>query len=527
MARRSRVERDDLELEALDPVTGQGLSEQDLRASTLVAARGQRADTRRAHRLRRLRLVLVVLSVACAVEATYLATTVRTTRAIERTWREVMAVDVARAEADREILETLRVFGDDDSADALLIGLGAAARGDYRRAEESLERRRIPDRRVSALRDRMIEALRFRQLQMSPGRRRLGDTPLVVVERELATQLRRWGLEPTVVPEPRLPAAEQALERVRRYADVETGTTLVLHEGGGLTTVDLDAGTVKRRAVPVPIDDLFALGRDTVVAVGPNGTIAYGLDGERDPSPRWERPGAFAVGPDGQGGIWLEERGRLLSVDAGGAAGPQAFPVPAGRTPVGSTARGVILLSSAARGQRVELWVPETGARTLLAEQATRFIGVGPTTVLLEAPLAPEEANRRTDTTRFADATRLLADTGATVRLIDLPAPIGASAERPAVETRPGATDVAVAVGPLAGRIATVLRIGASTITPVNGPRTSIGPGTLTWSPAGDYLFWVTPDGRLALHDPATRRSQVVRAPVGGVSTLVAFAAPQ
>jgi hypothetical protein len=297
-------------------------------------------------------------------------------------------------------------------------------------------------------------------------------------------------------------------------------------QGHTLLTVDLEADTISRRSIPVQVDRVLAVGPTTVVVVGGNGTVAYGLDGERDPAPRWERPGAFAFATPNDEGLWLVEGPTVLRLDPEGRAVAGPFTLPPATAVAGAMEGGLVLEPAGPPATRtIQLWEPATGARTTLATNIGRFVGASRGFALVEGPLSLAEAARSSGAGRFGDVLRIVDRSGATVRVLGLPASVGVAAQRP------DERELAVAVGPLAGRLASVFRIGLqdedALLAPVTGPRAKIGRGSLVWSRSGASLFWVTPDGRLAVHDRAARRSAIVRAPVQGVDQIVAFDAPQ
>lgn len=513
--RRSRVGPDDHELHALDPVTGEEIA--TAAASVVVRTRPR---SRRSRRLRIVSVSCAVLAVACAGEAAYFAMTARAVSGLERTWRRAMAVDEARATADGRIISTLESFGDVESIDHFLIAIGSETSAALAELEGDLRRRRILDRRVSELRDQMAEALRFRQLQMSSARRRLGDRPIVTAEAALRRHMRRWGLAPTDVPPARLRSVGQALTRLERFTDEPTGTVIAALRIGELLTIDVDAGTVRSQPVAGPVGFLLGVGDDTVVVTGKHGISAYHLYAPPGAPPRWSRRGVAAHPLADADGLWVDEGGRILRLRPDGEVVDGPFVVPRDTIVVAAMRGGLVLSTfSETREDVVELWDPVSGSRTTLATSVRRFIGAGPTIAVVESPRTPAELERDRRATPVA---RIVDPSGKPLDRVDFPSDVALMAQRP------GSDEVAVAVGPLAGRIASLFRIApGAAVVGLQRPRAVVTPGSLAWAPSGDALFWLTPDGALALHHVAMRRSQPLRSSLRDVEQIVALEARQ
>lgn len=511
--RGARVDPDDHELEALDPRTGQPIAP----PSPVDEGTGSVVGHRR--RLRRIRTALVVLAIASAGGAAYFAITIRTLRTVEETWRQAMAVDEARADADRRVLTVLESYDDLESADRFLIAVGSETSGRLATAERRLDDLRIADPRLSALRDQMIEALRFRQLQMGAGRRRLGDTPLVEVEATLARQLGRWDLAPTEPARPRLAAADDTFARLARFADDPTGAVVVGVRRGALVVIDVDAGEVTTRPLSSPVDRLVTAGPRTILVTGKDGITAYHLAG-KGVEPAWTRRGVSAFATADGTGAWVHEGPHIARVQPDGTVAEGPYTTPAGAVPVAATGDGIVLSTSTRGGATVELWHPARGDRQPLAGAVHRLIGAGPGLVVVEATATAAERQPETDDD---DRVVRVIDAAATVLgVLHFPTEVGAVAQRP------GQQELVMSVGPLAGRVASVFRFTATgTVTALQHPRVSIQPGALAWSPDGAVVFWLTPDGRIALHRLASRQSQPLRAPVEGLEQIVVVAPPQ
>ncbi len=516
MKRRRVVEEDDLE--ALDPTTGDALAvEASAPPSRPVTGdRASWATYRR--RLRRARIVFVLLSFTSAGFAAYTGWSIATLRRIERTWRTAMAVDVIRSQTDNTIFNVLGEYDlIDDKVDAHLVGIGSAAASELAKAETALGRESTPDRRTALLRDLMIDALEFRQRQMSPQRRQLGNTPLTFADDVLAMELRRWRLDPVPVDPAPFPAATDAVARLRRFADDPTSTVLVAlaDDGLSLLTIDVDASTSTRRAIPVAADRLLAVAPDIVVALRSNGISAYALGSPSTEGPLWERPAAMAYAVPGDDHLWIREGTDVLRLRGDGSSVAGPFPLPPGLEPVEAVGDGLVLQSlSTTENHAVDLWLPDAGRRIRLASGVRRVVGAGHSVVVVERARSLEESRL---TGEFGDVVEVISDRGRVIETIEFNVPFGFAVQRP------GGIEVAASGGPLAGNIATVFRFTIPGFLAPNGPRALIEPGAVAWSTDGDFLFWSRPDKGLAIHDPARRRQQTLRFSSGPVTAIVTF----
>lgn len=512
--RRRLVEEDDLE--ALDPTTGAALVETTPPPPSLPVDWASWTTYRR--RLRRARTVFILLSFVSAGFAAYTGWSIATLRRLERTWRTAIAIDVVRAETDNAIFNVLGEFDVlDDKADAHLIGVGTAAASELAKAESALSREFTPDRRTALLRDVMVDALEFRQRQMSPQRRQLGNTPLTLAEDVLAMELERWRLKPIQVDPATLPAAVDAVARLKRFADDPTSTVLVALAADGLSlvTLDIDASTSTRRALPVAADRILAVAPNVIVAIGPNGVSAYSLGSASTAGPLWERPGATAFGVPGDDQLWVRQGSEVLRLRGSGDSVAGPFALPPNTEPVEAMGDGLVLQSSAVPGKRdVVLWLPATGEQMPLARGARRVVGAGRSVVVVERARSLEEARLSGE---FDDIVEVLSDKGRAIETIAFNIPLGFAVQRP------GGIEIAASGGPLAGNIATVFRFTIPGFLAPNGPRALIEQGALAWSPDGESLFWSRPDKGLAIHQPARRRQQSLRVFTGPVRSIVTF----
>lgn len=511
---------DPRDLEVLDPVTGEAVPVDRPPAASVPRGRGW-------HR-RRLALGLALASVACAGAAVWFGAIVWSLRTTEHVWAEAMALDRAREQADRAVYDGLDAVGspsDDPAARDAIRAIGEETSERLAPLEARLRQQRIADDRVSALRDLMLEALRFRRFQLSADRRLLGDTPLRRVETELDVQLDRFGLERSASPLPVLRSVEPSLAALRRFTDEATATLLVTWTRGSrggsdrdLLYIDVDASTITRRSLARAPEHLAAT--DGLVLVDDGRSItAYPLD-PKAPAP-WSRPRQLGppdardwiAGRPGSGvALWSWEPGGIVPIDAAGRAG-SAVPVGSPRTAsgepralLGDTEAG--LLIDDPDGLRVIDRASGAVVRSIDAEG--RFAGATRGFVAFHLPGRPV-----LEIHRLADGTST-----------DLPLPrtdAGMIVQAPDDET------FAFAAGPLAGNIASVLRLEVLPrgwgLFGIDGPRATVRPGTVIWSPSGDHVFWATPEGQLAVAEDGATRAAQLRAPIDGAQELVAFPA--
>ena len=504
------------ELEALDPLSGESLSASASASWRSSGSSDERGARDRARRRRRLSRVAAVLALACAAAAGYFALAIAQLRGVERTWRTAMALDAARADGDGQVRDAFAAVapgGGDDGLLEPLGAIGAEVSNGLRRHERALADRRIIDAKVSDLRDSMVAALEFRRFQLSPTRNRIGDTPLQQVEAEISTQLDRWGLDRAQVAEPRLASLSPALTRIRRFADVETGAVLFALDGTRLHTVDVDRSTSQHRDLPAPAD-----------LVPTKGGVAVVRDGRLEVYPPDPAAAAVAVidggvlqavaAGDRSGDLWVVHGTstslRRYHVDgaASGWAG-EPIPLPTGHNVVGSTFDHLVLES--ASGALV-LWSPTTRREvSTLATGRARFLDARGSLVLFQGPL-PHSPNSSDFLHRYDVATDRR-------DLIGLPRTDAASAAL-------GPDGVAaVAAGPLAGRLGSILFLPADGTAlsggSSSGPRAAVGADAVAWAGDGESLFWLTPDGRIAIAfgaGPPTR--QLLRTGLIGVDRL-------
>ena len=505
------------ELEALDPRTGESLSASDDPASPgAETRRSDRGVDARATRLRRLALLSALLAVGCASAAGYFALSIAQLRAVERTWREAMALDAARSDADRQVRQQhadATSGADDEALLAPLGAIGTEVASGLRRYERALADRRILDSKVSDLRDAMVEALEFRRFQLSPTRDRIGDTPLRRVEAGISGQLDRWGLAPSRAEQPELDALGPALATLRRYADVETGAVLFALDGTTLHTIDVDDSTRREREVPFPGE---AIGVSSGVAVLGEGRLAVYAAARPDAEPVAavdDVHDAVAAG-DGSGDLWVVARGgtTVRRYRIGGAAPGWAtdpLTLPPGRVVTGSTFDHLVLATPEGG---LELWSPSSPfEQTMLAPRDARFLAAEGALVLFQGPL-PYNSNGGSNFLHRVDARTGRRD------LIGLPRTDAAAASL----SRSGVA--AVSAGPLAGRLGSLLFLApdSTALTGAGaGPRASVEAGTIVWAGDGDTVFWLTPDGAIAIaHGDRPIARQVLRTELDGLDRL-------
>jgi hypothetical protein len=458
--------------------------------------------------------------------AGYFGRSISDLRGVDRTWREAMAVDRARDVADRTF-QAMSSGRDDEVVRRALGEVGAEEARRLQAAERSLHRRHILDPKVSDLRDEMAKALRFRRFQMGPDRVRIGDTPLVRVDGMLEDRLERWDLEPTSVPEATLTSFDHAMAPLRRYSSRRTGTTLAAATGQGqileVAVDDSRTSTLRTPAEGAGVQGLYAV----------EGGIAV-FDGKglvlRTPATRSMAVelavllgGSVVPGGSGPDGtvLWVVLGPRQapstvtrVLVPATGdppAAGP--VPVPTGRTVAGAN-RTSLFLASGLGGGRLERWDPSTGDLAELAPRGSRFLAASDRLVLWQGPLDFSD----TGNGGFLHVLHL--DTGAH-ELVGIPRTDAASAA-----ISPDGRTIAVAAGPLAGRLGSVLllEVGTTGLTGTPGPRVAVDGPALAWSLDSRTLFWRTPDGELAvLHQDGEPRTEVLRTGLHDVTAVVAI----
>jgi hypothetical protein len=534
VARRSSSRDDaaaDLDLVALDPVTGAALATSDGDADVA------HHRTARGRSRRRVAVLLAGLSLASGLAAGWFGLSIRDLRSIERTWRTAMALAAARQRADTSIHAVTR--RDPDAARRPLGAVGDVESASYLRFERSLDERRVLDPKVSALRDEMVKALRFRRFQMTPERVRIGDTPLLRVDGELAHQLGRWNLGKTVVPPPVPDPFQQAVARLRDFSSEPTGgaTLAAVTEAGRILTIDVDHSTVQRSPAGDHADPALPDERTTSLVPVPGGVAGMvgdtftvlrpGEDGVARPVVRRRLLPHVRVLPAGQdrdgAAFWFVpppgecclERVDFHAADAalvdGGTIAGQP---PDGLVVVGAT-RDELILTTDAGGGRLDRWNPVTGAITPLAPTGARFLAANDDLVVWQGPLEPSD----TGNGGFLHVLHL---TSGERDLVAIPHTDAASAA-----ISPDGQTIAVAAGPLAGRLGSVLLLHAGTTALVGtaGPRVAVDGPAMSWSPDSHSLFWRTPDGELAvLHGTGQPRAELLRTGLEPVTAVVAFA---
>lgn len=477
------------------------------------AARRRVATPRspRSRRLHRTSALLLALSLVTAAGAAYLGLTVTTFRRLDRAWASAMAVDRARAAGDREVAALVELGpaatgGDRAAARAALGRIGDDAADRLRRIEDGLRGRWIVDDRTDAVRDGMVEALRFRRLQMSPERRVLGDRPLERVERQLVVQRSRFRVAAATAPVPVLTSVRRAVVALRRFVDRPTGTTLVaLATGRRLVTIDVDASRVQERLLDVEPATLLAA-NDVVIVVGGGAVTAIAPD--RDGRSRWTVPGVEAV--VALGGfdpvVWVRDAaGTVRAVGRYGALGAEV-PMPA-LAPTDALLADTDLGLLVRRGGEFVIHDRATGLVVRSLGVGGRFAGASPGFVAIESADEPARRIHRLSDGSVVDLQLELPDAGPIVQ-----APRGA--------------ELAYAGGRAAAD--RVLRLSvpddpqAWSLLSLDRPQAATGAATVAWSPDGAFLFWLTPDGRIGFADDADVTA-LLRAPVQGLRQIVAI----
>lgn len=499
--RRAGAEPNDLEV--LDPVTGEPLTAVGGRDGDRRRRPERPAGTgRKSGWLRTLAALLVLAAAASASGALYFGFTISSLRSIDRTWAEAMALDRARKAADVAVLEQHRSFdaSDRDGTRRAAIGrIGEETAAGLRRHEDRLRARWIVDDRVDALRDAMAEALRFRRFQLSPDRTLLGDTPLQRVEELLEAQLARFDLERSTSPVPTLRSAVDAVAALRRFADVRTGTVLAAVDERRLVTVDIDASTIETRLLTAPPTAVVRAAGLAVLLDESGLVTAYPLDPAEPPA--WTVEASALVTSATGRDVWVQQGSDALAVDEGGSTST-ATPLPAGSTLLAETELGLLVQA----GEELRIVAVASGAPLRTVATTGRFAGASAGYVAVQTPGRPTLAIHR------------LAD--GVVTGIDLPrTDAGHIVQAPQDEV------FAFAAGPLAGNIASILRLelrgNGWHLVGLDGPRGTVEEGGLVWSPSGETLFWLTPEGRVAYaggDEPA-----LLRTTLDGLDRVVAF----
>lgn len=452
-------------------------------------------------RLRRTAVVLATLSVLSAAGAGYAGSTVAALRRVERVWQTALALDRQRAAVEEQVVRRLRSYGDDDGA--AIEPVRRLGRDEARRLEgleAQLRADGILDPGLSDLRDDMVKAVRLRRSALAASRAEPERPELPPLATRLEAHLARWRLadrEPVVAP---LAEAHRTLQRLSRFADELTGTVLVGRTGSELVVVDVDGSRVRRRAAP-DLNGVFTLG-DLVVGYGRGGVTAFPLDATTPP--RWSVPGALAFPAVEDDQVWVAGHDGLRLVDREGRTVSGPLRLPPRRVAVAATTAGLVLNKA---GGGIELWDPATATLIRTVTSRGRLVAASRNLVAWQEP---------DDTI---------------VRVTPAPFPDERSYRLRRTDAGPGAFSpdgehLALPAGPEAGVIATVVVWPQHEGAPfaLGGRPTTFAEASLTWSASGDWLFWKTRDGRIALHRRGTRQVRVLRV---DVPDLVSFTAAQ
>lgn len=503
------------DLEVLDPETGEALDRPRPSASPATGspAAAPRERTPRQRRLRAISLALALACVASAGGAAWFGWSIWTLRRVEATWRSALALDAARKAADAEVraaVEGIVTAEDDPTSRRALQRIGDEVAAGLRADETRLRDLWIPDDRVDSARDLLADALRFRRFQLTADRRQLGDTPLQQAEAALQVQLDRYRIGPSEASAPSLRTLDSALLAVRRFADVPTRTLLVAltdddgADGPELLTIDVDADRIERQDAPADAVALFTSGSYVYVA-RPNGMDVFQLHPDGSPPSRFIAGGPVEVVARADGDGVVLRYGNVLEVWREG--NPEFVTGPGLRADdvlLADTARGLLVQ----RGSAFEVVDPATGAVVETVAEAGRFAGASSSFVAVQPPGRPMLQLHRLADGAITEVQLPRTDAGQVVQ-------------------SPVKDEFAFAAGPVAGNIASVLRLSGLgsgwSLVGVGGPRGVVQPSTLAWSVDGELLFWVTPDGHVAM--ATGNDAQVLRLPVPGVRQL-AVASP-
>ncbi|MEA3078446.1 MAG: hypothetical protein QOF60_3354 [Actinomycetota bacterium] len=446
--------------------------------------------------------------------AAYSATAVSSLRGIESTWRSATAVDRLRAKADAEVVSQFAALQnrDDPAAEAARKDIGEEASFRFGAYERALRTRRIRDGGVAKVRDAMVEALQVRSRQLTPARRFIGDARVRAADAALAAALRRWRLPARPdTPEPRLMSVDSARANLAHWADWTTYSVLVATDGAKLYVLDLDRDLAAVRTLDRPNQDDV----DAMVLAGPGVVLlAGGLASAYDLSPStpstrpaWSLP-ATAIADRAGGGLWVANDSTVTAVDDGGSTIGSPVRLPRDRRMVGAVGDRLVLSWSSLATWSVEVWDPRTPAA------AAVVLGDG-------ALVATDE-----DQVAFQRATGSPLELGHELDIVRLPSMAVRTVELPPTDAGPGSFSsdgrrLAFPAGPLAGRIAGAVVYNATTsyLSGLGPPSAEIT-GGVVWSPNDQDVFWLTPEGRIAVwgmgHD-----SRILRMPYAGLRKFV------
>lgn len=396
---------------------------------------------------------------------------------------------------------------DDPAAEAAMETIGRDATALLAGFERDLRAQRVADRRVAAARDAMVDALQFRQRQMSATRRTLGDTPLREVETTLAASLRRWRLSPRPPPAsgPKLASATSVLANLRRMADWKTDSTIVAASNRQLFVIDVDEN--KTEVIDLGLPDGTTV--DGVVAVASTSPVVVVLAGGKARAryvhtsglPNWETPAtAIAAGPH-PFGLWVANGSIVTEVSSTGDPSP-AITLPRARRMVASAGERLVLTSPGLEAGPIEAWDPRRPSSAPVPLGVGSFVAAGREHVAFQVA--------------GTSSLRIVPVSGGSGRTVDLP-PTDAGAGAFSESER----FLAFAAGPLAGRLASMVEYDSVTsrLTGLGGPSADIA-GGVVWSEDRRSLFWLTADGRIAVHTDG-EDGRILRVPYGGLRKLV------
>ncbi|MBW3557477.1 MAG: hypothetical protein KY454_11145 [Actinobacteria bacterium] len=481
------------ELPAVDPDTGALLSAGDTAAPAALPPRPGR-------RLHRVAAALSGLALMSGAGAVYAGATVVELRRVERVWQAAMTLDGQRAAAEETVVTTLRSYGEgDEAAVGAIRRLGEDEARQLAGLEAQLREARILDGGLSRLRDDMVRALRFRQSALVTNRLQLDDRELRPLGARLADQRHRWRLpERRLSPVPRLAEADGARRRLEQFADEPTNTVLVGRTAAEVVVVDIDASRVHRRPAP-GITGVFVWG-ELAIASADGRVTAHPLDvGE---PPRWSVPGTSAFPAVEPELIWVAAPDGVRLVDLWGATVSPPVRLPARRTAVAATTGGLVLIGESGG---IEVWQPTSGALLRTVSRAGRLVAASKDSVAWQEPDAT--VIQVTPVTRDADVRHY---------------PLRRTDAGPGAFS-PDSSLLAVPAGPPAGAIARVVVVDRDDpgLRVSGGPATTFADASLAWSAGGDWLFWKTRDGRVALQRHGKRDVRVLRADLGEVLSFV------
>jgi hypothetical protein len=273
--------------------------------------------------------------------------------------------------------------------------------------------------------------------------------------------------------------------------------------GTRLVSINVDASRIDEVATLDAAPDDLLVTDDLAIAVVGGRAIAFALPA----GPKvWDLPAARAVRAVEPGMVWLESTEGVTKFDRSGNRRGAPVALPTRTRMVGDTASGLVLATNAAFSDRqasggLVVWDPATSKPVaVLASSDARFVAASERFIAFQRGdgLAVRPASG-------ADAVDLL--------LPRTDAGYGAFA--------PSERVMAFAGGPVASDRAVVIRYSPSEqqFFGLQGPATRFDRAP-AWSPSGNYLFWSTRDGRIAIHDANTDRAEVLRTELSGVDFI-------